>query len=283
MKKFFIILTITGLLFSCSEDEINKYDVKGEKPTFYFQRDASYSYKPGTSILLKTEYSDSAFYSFAGVNIELTSLRVPFPIKIMGEADKPIKLKFQINEELTTAIEGTDFEINLDTLYVKPNEYKTDLIVNLLRTKKITKETLTIVIDLLETDEYSVLESYNNSDVWSSSNKVFEGKRFKYAFNEKLSEPWYWNTFGGSSLGVWTVKKFTLLNQLMKWTIADWSTAGMSGSKIVAGVSGYAAIQMQRYLQAQADEPINNPILDDDGSFMQLKGAYVVDYSRYNK
>lgn len=249
---------------------------------FYFQHDISYTYKPGTTTIVKTEYSDSAFYNFAGMNIEFTSMKVPFPIKIMGKIEKPIKLKFKINEELTTAIEGTDFEVNLDTLYLNPGQYKTNLMVNFLRTQKLTKETLIVVIDLLETEEYSVLESYNDTDVWGSANKVFEGKIFKYAFCEKLSAPWYWNTFAGSSLGVWTVKKFTLLNQLMGWTIADWDSAGMSGSKIIAGVSGYAAIQMQRYLQAQADEPINSPVLDDDGSFMQLLGAYVVDYSRYN-
>ena len=63
----------------------------------------------------------------------------------------------------------------------------------------------------------------------------------------------------------------------MGWTGTDWSNAGMTGQKIQYGRLEYFANYIRKYLQQKADE--GEPLLDDDGSYMQLGANYLVDYS----
>ena len=60
----------------------------------------------------------------------------------------------------------------------------------------------------------------------------------------------------------------------MGWTHQDWDNG-----TVQLGALGYAAQLTHNHLQEAADS--GNPILDDDGSYMQLTGSYVVDYSAY--
>ena len=65
----------------------------------------------------------------------------------------------------------------------------------------------------------------------------------------------------------------------MGWTVNDWSNAGSSGSKVALGKFDFAARVFQKHLQKMADA--GTPVLDDDGSYIQLPAKYAVDYSQY--
>lgn len=282
MKKYILYTFMSLLLFSCKEDEIDTYDVGAKRQVYFTRISRMYTQASGT-IILKREYTDSMLMSFVEAKDNVMSLPGEFPITVMGPlSDKPVKLKFKINEELTTGVEGEDFEINLDTIYIQPNETKATLRFKALRTPKLLKKSACLAIDLIETEEYDVMEKYNNTDIWNDFTKVLSGKTFRIFYSDIMTQPDYWNTVNGTKyFAKWTLPKFKLLNSIMDWSYGDWANgvAGTTGSKISLGVMGYAAFQMQTYLQAQADS--GNPVMDEDGTYMQLGTQYTVDYSDY--
>lgn len=245
-------------------------------PYLYFQRQSGYS--SSNNIIIQRNFADSVLFSFVGIKDEKVDTLLPLPIKLLGKPlNKPLKLKFRINKELTTAIENSDFTINLDTIVLKSGTVNVNILCNLLRSPKLLTKTFCIAIDLVETEEYSVLEEYNNTDIWNKYQKKLSGRTYRMFFGEVMTEPSYWGMFGIDYFGKWTVSKFKLLNNLMSWTVADWNNAGQSGANVSLGSFAYAAFQLQTYLQAQADA--GKPIRDEDGQYMQLPGNYAVDYS----
>ena len=74
--------------------------------------------------------------------------------------------------------------------------------------------------------------------------------------------------------GEWTPNKETLINQLMDYTHSDWT-----GGKVKYGRLLFAVKQLRKMLQEAADN--GEPILDEDGSYMQFVPPYEIDYSAY--
>ena len=85
--------------------------------------------------------------------------------------------------------------------------------------------------------------------------------------------------FGDDYFGSWTPRKYIIVNMACGLTVADWSNAGFAGAKVSLGRFSFFAVAVQKYLQEQADA--GEPVLDSDGSYMQLAPAYAVDYSQY--
>lgn len=279
MKKYLLYSILSIFLFSCSEDEIDTYDV-GSKRTLLFLYNNSYSYGQGGTIITKRNYADSVAMTFVGTKDEVNSFLGTYPITLVGALPvNPIKINLKVNKELTTAIEGEDYEIDLDTVYLQPNTNSMSLKFKAIRTPKLLDKEVTLAIDLIETDDYDVMERFNDTNIWNDFKKVISGRTFKITFGEVMTMPSYWGSFGMVYFGEWTVNKYKLLNSLMSWTVADWGKAGYAGEKIALGVFPYAATQLQKHLQEQADA--DKPVQDANGEFMQLPGIYAVDYSRF--
>lgn len=279
MKKYLLYSILSLFLFSCNEDEINTYDLRSKRILLFLYNDYT-NHGTDMSIITKRTYSDSMVISFVGKKDNVQSMNGSYPITLVGAlSTKPIKINFKINKELTTAIEGEDYEINLDTIYLQPNTNLTALNFIAKRSPKLLDNIVSLVIDLVETDEYDVMEKFNNTNVWNDFSKVISGRTFRFKFGEIMTMPGYWESFGLDFFGEWSVNKYKLLNSIMEWTVADWNKAGFSGEKIALGVFPYAAIQLQKYLQTQADA--DKPVTDVNGEYMQLPGIYAVDYSKF--
>ena len=81
----------------------------------YFQRLTNAVYGSTTEY-----YGDSTDFSFAGTNAYYTSHVLYAPVLTMGKVvdyDRPFKVVVDMEE--TTAVEGKDFEIELDSLVIK--------------------------------------------------------------------------------------------------------------------------------------------------------------------
>lgn len=102
-----------SFLWSCDKEEIPVF--ASNDAGIYFQRLTSTVYGSTTEY-----YSDSTDFSFAGMYAYYTSHVLNAPVLTMGKVvdyDRPFKVVVDMEE--STAIEGIDFEIELDSLVIK--------------------------------------------------------------------------------------------------------------------------------------------------------------------
>lgn len=281
MRKLLLIVLVFSLI-SCEKSEI--MDFTTEDSGVYFQRTGGYSMPADGSVIYAKNYSyvDSSTFSFANIKSTTEWVMMNVPIVTMGKVkdyNRPVKVI--LDESRTTAVEGVDFEVNLDTIYVPANKATTTLAVKIFRTDDLLVETKRVAFRLLENEYFKLyIQNYKVSSDWQSKADTVSAVQYAIVFNEQYTEPGYYTTFGVGFWGLWTPKKYQVLNQIMGWTPDDWAKGGYSGSKVAYGRMGFAARATQTYLQDMADA--GTPVLDSDGSYMQLADAYAVDYSKYD-
>ena len=110
MKLRIILFALISFpfLWSCDKKEIPVF--ASDDAGIYFQRLTNAVYGSTTEY-----YGDSTDFSFAGTNAYYTSHVLYAPVLTMGKVvdyDRPFKVVVDMEE--TTAVEGKDFEIELD-------------------------------------------------------------------------------------------------------------------------------------------------------------------------
>lgn len=283
MKRNLYIVLFVLLLIACQKEDIMEFS--SDDTTVYFQGGGGYSMPAnGTVIYAPTyHYVDSTVLSFAGYpSAERT--RIAFvPIKTMGKIKNyPRPVKVVVDKEESSAIEGVDFTVGLDTLAIPANADGVRMPVILMRSDELLEKSKRIVFRLEENEHFKLLiQSYKASSNWAASADTLNALKYTIVFNEQYNMPFYWEFFGDDFFGPWTPKKYQVLNGVMGWTVRDWNNAGGTGSKVSFGRFDFAAKAMRRHLQEMADA--DTPIKDVDGSYMQLAPKYAVDYSKYEK
>lgn len=270
----FVLISLSFI--SCKEDEIKTYS--GIKSGLLIQEIKSWD-QYGNPI----SYQDSISYSFAGAKDETKTMKARVYIKTMGNTvdyDRPYILK--VVPEETTAVLDEDYNMEGNDFVIKANAASDTVYITLLRTTKLRKSTLRIRVKIEPNDYFEVpIKTYKNSSSWSVEGPENTAESYLIKFDEKYKEPFYWSFFGRKYFGSFTTARFLELNSVMGWTVADWNKAGQPGAKIAGGKFDFAARALQKHLQAMADA--GTPVLDDDGTYMQLPNSYAVDYSKYNK
>lgn len=257
---------------ACSQEEIAPYN--GCKSGIFIQEIKTTDFY-GNS----TSYLDSVSYSFANNAAAVEGTYVGFTVRTMGEVaahDRPYVLK--VIPEGTTAKEGEDYNLEHNEFVIKANKSSDYVRVYLKRTTKLRHMTLRIRLGVEANEYFEVpMASYKNSSSWSETGTVNSAVSFKIKFNEQYTAPGYWISFGGEYFGKFTAARYLELNKVMGWTAKDWSKAGYSGAKVQLGRFDFAAKNLQKHLQEMANS--GTPVLDDDGSYIQLPVGYEVDYS----
>lgn len=276
LLKYMASLLLGTLLFTaCSEEDIKTFN--GQVAGIYLQRNSSFTMDSDGNITSQ-QYSDSTSLSFADSTAEVTRIITPLTIKIMGyvtDYDRPFVLR--VDEQASTAVRGVNFDFDEAACVIAAGTAQTYVPITLYRTPDLVTEERTYRIEFyLEPNEYfSVeLEQYKNIESWAATGDTLCGTRYKVIYSEIYTEPFYYSIFGPDYFGDWSISKEQLINSLMGWTHNDWDNG-----TVQLGHLGYAALLMRRHLQAAADS--GNPIIDDNGQFMQLTGSYMVDYSDY--
>ena len=262
-------------LWSCDKKEIPVF--ASDDAGIYFQRLTNAVYGSTTEY-----YGDSTDFSFAGTNAYYTSHVLYAPVLTMGKVvdyDRPFKVVVDMEE--TTAVEGKDFEIELDSLVIKAGTSKAEVPVRIIRTETLLEKTLKIVLRLQENEHFKCyLETYKNTNLYTAKGEQISGVRYVFTFNEMYTQPNFWKNYAEKDyFGEWTAKKYQVVNQVCGLTPIDWQYANYYGYKMQSARLPFFARTVRIYLQEQADA--GNPVTDSDGKYMQLAPNYEVDYSDY--
>lgn len=275
MKPRIIILYILSLaLWGCEKKDIDLFATNDTG--IYFQPVSSYTYGTTTEF-----YNDSIAYSFASENASVESSVLRATVRTMGKvADYNRPFKVIVDPEGTTAIEGVHYEVNLDTCYVPAGESTAYVRVRFFRTSDLLTGRVRLQLRLQDNEYFTCyFNEYKNTNSYTATGTQISGVTYVFSVSEEYEEPSYWNWFGIEFFGDWTPQKFLVVNSVCELTVEDWDNAGYSGAKISYGRFGFFALAVQNYLQEQANA--GTPVLDTDGSYMQLAAAYSVDYSAY--
>ena len=277
MKLRIILFALISFpfLWSCNKKEIPVF--ASDDAGIYFQRLTNAVYGSTTEY-----YGDSTDFSFAGTNAYYTSHVLYAPVLTMGKVvdyDRPFKVVVDMEE--TTAVEGKDFEIELDSLVIKAGTSKAEVPVRIIRTETLLEKTLKIVLRLQENEHFKCyLETYKNTNLYTAKGEQISGVRYVFTFNEMYTQPNFWKNYAEKDyFGEWTAKKYQVVNQVCGLTPIDWQYANYYGYKMQSARLPFFARTVRIYLQEQADA--GNPVTDSDGKYMQLAPNYEVDYSDY--
>lgn len=277
IKYLFLLLSI---LVACQDDDIMEFS--SEDTTVYFQGGAGYSIPGDGSVIYAPTYRyiDSTVISFAGLASTERYKTAYLPVKTKGKTkDYPRPVKIVVDKEKSSAIEGVDFTVGLDTIAIPANASEFNVPVTLIRSDVLLEESKRIVFRLEENEYFKLLiPDYKASSSWNAVADTLSALKFTVVFNEQYTMPFYYETFGEEFFGSWSPKKFQVLNEVMGWTVRDWNNAG---NKVAYGRFDFAAKAVRRHLQEMADN--GTPVTEPDGSFMQLAPKYAVDYSKYEK
>ena len=277
MKLRIILFALISFpfLWSCDKKEIPVF--ASDDAGIYFQRLTNAVYGSTTEY-----YGDSTDFSFAGTNAYYTSHVLYAPVLTMGKVvdyDRPFKVVVDMEE--TTAVEGKDFEIELDSLVIKAGTSKAEVPVRIIRTETLLEKTLKIVLRLQENEHFKCyLETYKNTNLYTAKGEQISGVRYVFTFNEMYTQPNFWKNYAEKDyFGEWTAKKYQVVNQVCGLTPIDWQYANYYGYKMQSARLPFFARTVRIYLQEQADA--GNPVTDSDGKYMQLAPNYELDYSDY--
>ncbi|MCQ4872221.1 DUF4843 domain-containing protein [Butyricimonas paravirosa] len=277
MKLRIILFALISFpfLWSCDKKEIPVF--ASDDAGIYFQRLTNAVYGSTTEY-----YGDSTDFSFAGANAYYRSHMLYAPVLTMGKVvdyDRPFKVVVDMEE--TTAVEGKDFEIELDSLVIKAGTSKAEVPVRIIRTETLLEKTLKIVLRLQENEHFKCyLETYKNTNLYTAKGEQISGVRYVFTFNEMYTQPNFWKNYAEKDyFGEWTAKKYQVVNQVCGLTPIDWQYANSYGYKMQSARLPFFARTVRIYLQEQADA--GNPVTDSDGKYMQLAPNYEVDYSDY--
>ena len=274
MKKFLLYLCAALLLGACQEDEIMLFD--REEAGVYFQ------YGGQTRLYINSEaYYDTLSYSFSTASDTVTEVILETRIRTMGKVkDYPRSIALSVDEENTTAIEGTHYEIDFTKAVIPAGEGEIMFPVKFLRAPDLMDKRVQLMLKLEDNEHFKVyFNEQKNTNVYTSVGEQIMANRFRFTVSEIYTEPSYWGSFAGDILGEWSVAKFRFVNNVCEIPVEDWNRGGYDDSKVQAGRFPIYGIMVRNELQRLADA--GTPVLDDDGSYMQLGPNYEVDYSDY--
>lgn len=265
---FFSLLVFMG----CEKKDIDVFTT--DDTGIYFQRSSSYS---GST----QNYSNSSSFSFASLDASVEYSILSASVRTMGKvADYDRPFKVVVDEEQTTAIEGVHYTLNLDTCYIPAGESSANVRVTFFRTEDLMDEEVRLTLRLQDNEYFTCyIDEYKSTNSYTATGVQLSGTSFRFIVSEMYTEPGYWTSLGTSYLGTWSARKYSVVNSVCELTDDDWEVAGQSGAKVALGRFNFFALAVQAYLQEQADA--GTPVLEADGSYMQLGSNYTVDYSAY--
>ena len=235
------------------------------------------------------EYWDTLRHTFSQDADDVKEFVVSARLRTLGKVrDYDRKVRVVVDQSGTTAVEGTHFRMNFDTIMIKAGTAEVEVPITFLRHPDLLNKEVKVMIKVEDNENFKVpFTRQKNTNIYYSSGDTLMADRFLFIADEFYTEPVIWSFFnyafpdGINPCGAWSAKKQKLMSQLFGITEEDWDyRTGWANDRGVRMNSFiYYAIKLQAYLQEQADN--GNPIREDDGSFMQLGPGHEVDYSAY--
>lgn len=265
MKKLlFFIIAYSSLFVGCGENEAIYYEGEPDGTSgIYFAYYSTTSYS-GSSVIYN--YKDTTRdFSLANVTGDYT--QVSIPVRVFGEVsveDRPFIVKVIGG----TVEEGKDFTLP-EELIMPGGKAMTYLVVKINKTDELQDGVVRYITLGLEENEY--FKPYIKTLM--TGNDTINTQQITIRYSLVFEEPWTWSFYCLNTLGEYSHAKLKFLLDLMGWTYSEFS------NKNLYSINEPLAMFAQIELQKRADE--GNPVRELDGSLMQLAGAYLVDYSKY--
>lgn len=267
-----------GMLTSCNEDEIPTFN--SDDAGIYFQDGVQ------TRFFINIDaYNDSTAFTFSQCDDNVKDTVLTARIRTLGKTrDYDRKVAVEVDKEHSTAVEGKHYVVNFDTVCIKAGESEAKVGVKFLRDASLKTEQVRLVLKVKDNENFKVpFSRQKNTNVYYDQGDTIRADAYVFEVNEFYSEPMLWMMFGEDAVGTWSISKQRLMTKLFDLSAYDWSLDGWRNGdgKVQYKTFTYFAVKLRIYLQGMADE--GNPVIDDDGNYMQLGDAYLVDYSAYMK
>lgn len=264
-----------GMLTSCNEDEIPTFET--DDAGIYFQDGVQ------TRFFINIDaYNDSTAFSFGQCDENQKDTVLRARIRTLGKTrDYDRKVRIVVDKEHSTAVEGKHFVVDFDTISIKAGKSEAMVPVKFLRDPSLKTEQVRLVIKVEDNENFKVpFETQKNTNVYYDQGEIIRANAYVFEVNEFYYMPELWGMFG-SPVGKWSVSKQRLMSKMFDLTAYDWSLDGWRNGdgKVLSQRFVYYAVKLRLYLQEMADK--GTPVIDDDGTYMQLSDAYHVDYSAY--
>ncbi|MEG1737972.1 MAG: DUF4843 domain-containing protein [Odoribacter sp.] len=271
MKKclYYITTILTILLCGCENDSLLYQGESDGTSGIYFKYSAIFNEATGIY-----SYIDSVEYSFANDPLSVTKRIQYVNVLVFGNIanyDRTYKARIIGG----TAVEGVDYEPLKEEYTIPAGKSLVNLPIVLLRTAKLQKEKLNLIVKLEENQYFRLWMP----DLETGAEKTkIDITKFKVTFSEFVAQPEpVWTMFAQSIFGTFSVKKFRMINELSGWKPSNWYWLTQGGENLYPKFP-YNASLLQINLQELADA--KTPMYEDDGvTLMQLAGKYKIDYS----
>jgi hypothetical protein len=266
--KNILLALIPCIIAGCKKQDILIYD--SEIAGIYFQNLEQHEQKIN---------SDSATFSFTHGPVSTKDTILGVQVMALGKLrDYPRTFKVSA-DPASTAVEGIHFEIDHSSAVFPAGAEKAYIHVKVNRTDDMSDSIFRIVLKLEDNEHFKVY--MEKMKVSKSTLKDMAASRFTLIVDDVISEPNSWRYLRGEFFGNWSKKKNIYINSHTGWTQKDWTLGWVGGqappsSAIQRSVLPAATASIRDALQALANA--GTPMLEEDGSPMQLSNAYKVIY-----
>lgn len=273
-----LLYTAFGILVSavaftgCSTEDIDTYS--GVQSGIFIQQVATTDIAGNP-----TSYRDSIAYSFSSYGEDVTYLRTSVVIRTIGpttDYDRPYKV--EVVPEETNGVEGVDFDLSENASVIKAGMSTDNFYIRMLRTPKLSQGTrIKVKIRIVPNEYFTIpITELKNSSAWNVDGDMLTTTSYIVTFSEEYTLPWPWtlSSYWPAYFGSFSAAKMKVVNNVMGYTYLSWSDGTVAYGKLP-----YMADATQKYLQSMADA--GTPVLDEDGSYMQLASGYMVNYNAY--
>lgn len=240
-----LFFSLMLLLFSCKKSDLITYQ---GKRALYFS----------------IESTDSVSINFSILPNEVKDTVLKIPIELLGlklNAAEPFNV--HIDEQITTAIKGSDFE--LPGQFSFPAEKSSDTIrVRFIRTAKLAQREYVLGLELTPTTQF-------NNEAFESSQTNAQSAKVRVFITDIFKPTAKWANAAGRLgtehyLGRFTKKKILLITEIF----GAWGFKEMYLK--VDTYPSYFGDLLNNYLKTQ--KAAGTPVLEDDGTLMEVGPFY---------
>src|SRR5690606_38955959 len=105
--------------------------------------------------------------------------------------------------------------------------------VKFFRTSDILDKAVELTLKLEDNEHFKVyFNTQKNTNVYNAVGETIRADRFVFSVSEIYTLPSYWQLFGDTYFGSWSVAKNKYINSVVGWTQGDWLEAGSATSPV---------------------------------------------------
>lgn len=280
MKKIISLCALLNMLFLGTGCEKKLMDYEGQECLYFdVRRGASHI---SSNMWGHQFYTDVSFGTTVDNEVDLVlGIAASGTIK---DYDRPFRVI--INNDSTTAANGTDFTGLEDEYMIKAGETRTEVRLKVHRTEQMYEDTLQLQLQLVSNQHFALKYDFygDHPGAYQPDENVAFAKNKNASihnlfFYDVLSMPrgadglttsggWYGQDKGGNGFGLFgnfSAKKFRLIMDLTGTTVADFTDKTVMPNPRAQAISQTVALYLLEMAKSR-----DTVVLDEDGTMMYV-------------